>query len=404
LAFNSVITAYANSQEVGSADRAESVLNHLEKLYFDADKPQYNYLKPDVITYNAAVAAWSKSREEAAVYRAEDIVRRMEAHHGSFGDNFLDVKPDLYTYNSLIFSWLRSNLGVESAEKAEAILKQLIEKYNNGEEEYLPSQKTFCSVINAWGKCGSERVSVKKAVDLLRLMEGMNEEGVKSLKPDVITYTSVIDAIARSRMPEGSEMSLNMLHKMERMYAAGDDSMKPNVKSYSCVLQSLIHSNIPDRHIKAREILEGMEEIGVEPNAFTYNYVINCSTRIQGDDKTKMEGFKVALNAFTSLRKSSHETDCFTYAFFLKACALLPETSTKSQIVRNTFYECRKEGKVNNEVIKRLIGCSQNNQDFLRELLLSTRRIDNIRFITVHDLPSEWSRNSRGNFKRKGRR
>uniref|UniRef100_A0A7S3V5L1 Pentacotripeptide-repeat region of PRORP domain-containing protein n=1 Tax=Chaetoceros debilis TaxID=122233 RepID=A0A7S3V5L1_9STRA len=419
VAFNSVISAYGKSPKFNGAEMAEKVLNLVEELYFSS--PQYKYLKPDVVTFNAAVTAWSKSKEEAAVYRAEEIVERMEEHYNSYGSNFLDVKPDMYTYNSLIFAWLRSDLGKTSAENAESILRLLIEKYDNGEKEYLPSQKAFCSVVNAWSKSFvpsdtvdhnswinnkslSEAYSVKRAMGLLELMERMYSEGINSLKPDVITYTSVIDSIARSRMTEGSEMAFELLHKMERRFKkSGDKSMKPNVKSYSCVLQSLIHSQRADKHNRANGVLEHMKQMDVEPNSFTYNYVINCAATVQGDEAVKMDAFKIALNAFTNLRSSpDHQTDSFTFAFFLKACCLMPMTKLRSEIATKTFQECCSYGKVNDEVIKRLSRVFMDEPEELRAILKCNKA--NAKFVTAYDLPKSWSQHAAGKKKSRGRK
>lgn len=360
LAFNAVITSYSKSSEPGSADKAEMVLNNLERLYFDPDKPHYNYLKPDVISYNAAVTAWSRVNEEAAVYNAEKIVKRMENHFDAVGDKFLDVEPDAYTYNALINAWIRSGLGVQSADNAEMILRSMIDKFDEGDKRrFVPNQKIFCQIINAWGKCGNgEEFPVKRAIGLIELMENMHNEGVRGLKPDVITYSSVIDTIAKARLPRGSDMAMELIEKMENMYLDGDEQMRPNVRTYSSLLLTLVHSDRGDKHVLAQKVLDRMNELGVSPNSYSYNYVINCAANCQGGKEMKIEAFKIALNAFNALRKVLREADSFTYTFFLKACANLMEPSSmRSKIVTETFLECKKQGKVNNEVISRLSRC-----------------------------------------------
>lgn len=394
LSFNAVIAAYSKSSEPGSADTAEKILNKLEKLYFDPSKPKYNYLKPDTVSYNSAVTAWSRVDEEAAVYNAEEIVNRMESHFGEVGSKFLDVQPDAYTYNSLINAWIRSGLGSTSADNAEAILRSMIEKYDEGDQRFLPNQRIFCQIINAWGKCGihGQDFPVKRALGLLDLMETMYREGAHGLKPDVITYSSLIGTISKSRLPNGSEMAMRLVEKMENMYHDGDKSMKPNVRSYSNVLMTLANSDSADKHVAAERILLQMDKLQISPNSYTYNYVINCAANsTPNDDKDKMEAFKVALSAFTALRKSSQATDSFTYAFFLKACGNLMEPSPmRSKIVTQTFQVCKKEGKVSNEVISRLTRCLDHAE--IRSLLACKK--GNIRNISTQDLDPKWSYNT----------
>ena len=388
IAFNSVISAYANSPEPGSADKAESVLNHLEKICFDEEKPQYNYLKPDVVTYNSVVSAWCKSREEAAVYKAENIVKRMEMRYDSIGDKFLDVQPDAYTYVTLINGWIRSGLGVTSADNAEIILREMLERFYNGDERFLPHQKTFCQIINAWGQCADgEDFPVRRAMALIDLMEKLYNDGIRELKPDMITYSSVIDTVARSGLPNGSDLAFDLIEKIENLYLAGDKAMKPNAKTYSGVFLSLINSRQQGNHLKAQDIIDRMNKLGVEVNAFSYNYAINCaSNAVDESDKVKMEAFKVALHAFASLRRSSYETDSFTYNFFLKACRLLPSSKMRSKVVRETFQECCNEGKLNNDVLSRLSACLDPSE--LRQLLTSG---GDIRRISINDFDPKYS-------------
>jgi hypothetical protein len=217
LAFNSVISAYAKNSAIGSADKAEAVLNQLERLYFDKEKPQYNFLRPDRVTYNSVVTAWSKSKEEAAVYNAENIVKRMENHYNSVGDKFLDVQPDAYTYCSLITSWIKSGLGITSVERAEALLRTMIDKFYNGDEKFLPSQKVFSQIIHAWGRCTNEDdFPVTRALQLLHVMEEMSRKGVEDLKPDIVTYSSLIDTIAKSRMKNKFDFAMDLLARIKK--------------------------------------------------------------------------------------------------------------------------------------------------------------------------------------------
>merc|ERR1712127_456324 len=135
------------------------------------------------------------------------------------------------------------------------------------------------------------------------------------------------------------------------------------------------------------------KKLGVKPNAFHHNYVINCASCMEGNEREKMDAFKIALSAFQDLRKcQDEETDSFTYSFFLKACYnLLPQSSGKLNIMRQTFTECCERGKVNEEVISRLKRCLPH--DVAKELLECSGKTK-LRQITKRDLPPQWSRNT----------
>ena len=394
-AFNGVISAWANcaSGEIGNSEKAEQLLNLMEKLYFDKDKPEYNHLKPDSITYNTAIKAWTNSKEDASILKAEKLMERMEKRFNAIGDKFLDVKPDSYTYNTMITGWLRSDLGITSAQNAENLLRKMVEKYLHGHNELQPHQKIFSSIIDKWAKSDpSKNVAVKHSIDLLNLMESLYEGGCSQLKPDKITYTNIIDAIARSRSPTGAPMALSLLETMEKKYNDGDVNIKPSAQTYSCVLLSLLNSNMEDKHIVAQKIPKRMEEIGVTPNAFTWNYLIHVASSVVGSEEKRMDAFKVALNGFQTLRKSeAHNTDSFTYTFFLKAIKHLMSPSVmRSSIARETFLECVNEGKVNDQVLSRLVWAMPPEE--VRDILGSIR-ISDIRKIKARDLPPEWGRN-----------
>lgn len=394
-AFNGVISAWANcaAGKMGNADKAERILNLMEELYFDESKPEYDHLSPDLVTFNTAIKAWTNSKEDAAVLKAERLMERMEERYNSIGSSFLDVKPDKYTYNTLITGWLRSDLGITSAENAESLLRKMVEKYLAGDETLEPHQKIFSSIIDKWAKSDPSRnIAVKHSLGLLKLMETLDYHGCSHLSPDKVTYTNIIDAIARSRSPKGAKQALSLLTQMEEKYKNGDHKVKPSAQTYSCTLLSLLNSDMEDKHLIAQNIPKRMRDINVDPNAFTWNYIIHVASSIRGHESRKMEAFKVALGSFQALRKSKeHDTDSFTYTFFLKALNhLISDNVMRSSIAKETFMECANEGKVNDQVLTRLVWAIPTEE--LRELL-GPIRISDIRNVKAHDLPIKWRRN-----------
>ena len=147
-----------------------------------------------------------------------------------------------------------------------------------------------------------------------------------------------------------------------------------------------------DKHIIAQQIPERMRKIDVHPNAFTWNYIIHVASKVNGSEKKKMEAFKVALGAFQALRKSTdHDTDSYTYTFFLKAINHLMSPSVmRSSITKETFLECANEGKVNDQVLSRLVWAMPPEE--VREII-GPIKISDVRHIKAHHVPIEWGRN-----------
>jgi pentatricopeptide repeat protein len=129
--YNSVITAWANCPEEGSAQRAAEVLDRMEY--------------PTTVSYNAVIDAWAKSGVDDAAERAEELLRQMERLYAT-GAN-LDAKPNVRSFNSVINVWAKSKRE-DAAQKAEGVLYYMERLYEGGNEEVRPDVHSFCTVIN----------------------------------------------------------------------------------------------------------------------------------------------------------------------------------------------------------------------------------------------------------------
>ena len=69
----------------------------------------------------------------------------------------------------------------------------------------------------------------------------------------------------------------------------------------------------------------------------------------------------------------------------------MPPSVMRSSIARDTFLECVNEGKVNDQVVSRLVWAMPPEEE-VRDIL-GPIRISDIRKIKARDLASEWGRN-----------
>jgi pentatricopeptide repeat protein len=97
--FNTIIGLYASSNVPGAAERAETFLEILEHMYYDADDES---LKPDSISYNSVIRAWANSGLQYSGERAQQVFDRMKAKYQS-GDE--DLRPTFATLTSLSEAW-----------------------------------------------------------------------------------------------------------------------------------------------------------------------------------------------------------------------------------------------------------------------------------------------------------
>jgi hypothetical protein len=82
------------------------------------------HLKPDVHIFNSAIIAWAKSGAETAALRAQALLNDMENY---YNEGIFDTKPDRKTYSTVIDTWMKA--GCEG-EHAKVEMEKLLQKLN----------------------------------------------------------------------------------------------------------------------------------------------------------------------------------------------------------------------------------------------------------------------------------
>ena len=245
ISYNTVISAYARSGEVGAERRAEALLRRMNELSTLEDtREAFATCRPDSISYNTVINSWSRSRDPSAARRAEAILRHMERQYAS-GKS--DVAPDVTTYTTVINAWARCRER-NAAQRAEDILNRMEEVYHEISKKSndpniiaaaaaaRPTVLSYNAVLNAWAKSQSAEAS-DRVLAILKHMEELHGFSVgeeRIIKPDVFTYTSVIDALAKSGTKESAEEAVAILERIEGQYnRTNDESVKPNIRTYT---------------------------------------------------------------------------------------------------------------------------------------------------------------------------
>ena len=96
-----------------------------------------------------------------------------------------------------------------------------------------PIVKIFTSLIDALAK-SLQPDAVEQAFVVLRLME----QDVKCLKPDVITFRTLLKCLAASKGSDTERRAEAVLEDMERRHCAGDTDMKPYVIAYTLAIKA----------------------------------------------------------------------------------------------------------------------------------------------------------------------
>lgn len=198
-------------------------------------------ISPDIVTYNtliSAIACWD--RPDYA--RAMGIKRHMEKR---------GISCNAVSYNLLMAVAARANL----VEEAFQIYEEMI---SHG---LKPSCECFTTLISM---CGRARL-------ISRAFQTHDHMMASGIRPSVITFNALLMACRCTASRDAGDAALRVLKKMR-----DTPGCKPDVITYSTVIDALGRSG---RFSKVSEVLDEMSREGVEPNLVTYTSVISALTR-----------------------------------------------------------------------------------------------------------------------------
>jgi hypothetical protein len=132
-----------------------------------------------------------------------------------------------------------------------------------------PNVRSYSTVMDAWGK-QTNPAAAQKAQDLLETLQAKHEAtGDVAVQPNAITYNTVINAWAKAGA--NVEGALHCERLLDEMYNLAD------VISYNAVLHAWARSGLPNAGERAELLLRRMTM--VEPNGRTYTTVMDAWSR-----------------------------------------------------------------------------------------------------------------------------
>ena len=290
-----VRTGHSSTQS--GARRAEQTLEWMLGLYAEHRLPS---LKPTAAHFVTIMSAYAKSGERDLAQRVEGVLRRMEDYHRSSGD--VDVKPNHQCFVVCIDAWARSgNKG--AAERAERILERLEKLYfrdgvdaqgrmqqhgqGNGDCDDDPDGRSrlnnfgFNLVLEAWSN-SREAGRAQRADQVFQRLKHLHEQtGDNGLKPDRVSYSSLMKAIVSERLPGFALRVRGLLDEMERHQDDDNVSTISDEVCYLCVLDAYAK----DGDVGAVEkIFRRMQKRNIPPYAPCYNAVMNAWAKSRRPD------------------------------------------------------------------------------------------------------------------------
>ena len=362
---DTVLNAWAQQKTWKAAQRAEDILTRLE----------HSPIKPTAHSYAAVVHGWAASgKGRASAERAQAVLARMLQPDAT-------VRPDTVTFNAAINAWANSG-DPQAGSQASALLSQMMdlrEKY-----DCAPDVISYNSVLSAWSNCGH----MNAAVQAEKLIQQMIESGPL---PNLVSYNTLLHAWSKSPLETAADRAQAIL-----LYLSRHENLTPDVYSYSSVLDVLAKSKQPDKAVKAKALLDQMlnmsDAIGnTKLSAIPFNTVLNaCAFSATGtsDDEQKA-ALQVAVQVLKLMRAHDIRPDSVSYGNLLSCFAnLMPPGRSRDDMALQIFGRCCEEGLVNDFVwvkVRKAASYSALQGQLDRPL----------RSIDVASLPRSWRRNIR---------
>lgn len=184
--------------------------------------------------HTQCIDAFVGRNEPDAAQRAQATVdRMMQLYAKGLGH----VRPTRPVFDVLIQAWSRSK-EKNAAQNAEKIFHWMENQYNQGGDTLVrPNEITLCAVLNAWAN-QAENGGAARALQIWEHTNSVATQGDRGFRSTIAMANVVIKAIARSKDPDAVMKAERVLLKLEDDYRSGQSYVRPDVTTYSSVINA----------------------------------------------------------------------------------------------------------------------------------------------------------------------
>jgi pentatricopeptide repeat protein len=380
LTYNALLYALAQSKDQGTTKKAEQLLREMIG-------GRHN-VTVDTTSFNTVIYAWSQIANKstpAAAHRAQQLLNHMEEL--ALAGN-TTVCPDIYTYTTVIQAWANCEQSLKSqkildamtskgllpnrftytavmsslaktgmAEEAETLLNRMMLAYKQGDKSLKPDTVAFSSVMDGWARLShvDKPYAADRALSLLDRMKCLEREG---MGPNARTYTSVLSAVAKSGTWEACEKARELLRDMEYEYEEGSKWLQPSVIHYNAVLHAYARSPRADKALRASSFLQTMKNHPnpkCHPDTISYNSVLMACANAFGNEELKRRSYMIAKDIFkaTILEEDNIRPTSTTFVHFCKASRrlILNDKPLRMTALQKSLRLCCRKGMLNHVVV-----------------------------------------------------
>jgi hypothetical protein len=278
---NCVISAFVKSGELTAPERAESLLSQLEGRYYSGDLQAV----PDKTTFLCVIDAYAKVGIADAEERCDALLNRMHVFKDVF--QLKEMEADRAVYNAILNALAKSQQS-SAVQKSEEILTMM---ETSPDPSLRPDIVTYSTVIDCHTKCGES--SGERAEEILRYVEGTYRCGDMTLKPNAIFYSAILQSWAKTASVEGAEKARDLLQRNARLFEEGKDWAKPHSIMFNAVMDAIARSGLKDSGRLAEDLLDEMESLyqggdeDMRPSRRSFNAVMMAYRKEGNASKTE---------------------------------------------------------------------------------------------------------------------
>jgi pentatricopeptide repeat protein len=290
-----VLKALSRCQEPSAPDRAEEILNEMRERY---EKDGDTEWLPTEHCYTSVIAIWAKSGRPEGATKAQAVVDSMSRVPTG-------VRPNKFHYGALIHAWIKAG----SIDRAEDILRRMVDDYKQGNEGAKPDSKAFLEVTEALSRTGAtaradsllKLMGESSPLDILRMLSTRKRAGDAEQAESILRqlqancdagefnvnltrehYNATITALSHSRDKQAASRADALLKEMLHRYEKGDKEMAPSEHAFTSVITAWSRSRQKGSGQKAQAVFDSMLQSwregqeSLRPTVKSYSALINA--------------------------------------------------------------------------------------------------------------------------------
>ena len=316
ISFNIVLQAWAKERSIIAATRADDLLTQLHR---------HPTLHADTYSYSAVLHAYAKSGgKRAAALRAEALLQQLEQLVKVTTDNCHNAVMDCWSvsgdpdagrraqriltmleerglatrisYNACLKAWARTPSSRSKSTTSSSATTKSTSSYNSSSASSSSSSSNHMRVKRQHGITNG-------AIQAQAILQRMQNHPRPECHPDKISYSTCIDAIGKctTDVQWAAYQSQQLLQQMM------DQGLRPDVITYSSVLYAYARAGMVS---EAMDLMEQMEQDGESPNTTFLNTLIHLFA---------MTGKADAAEAILQSMMSNDMADKITYTAVISA-------------------------------------------------------------------------------------